>query len=140
MECQKSITMESQKYVECPKKILNKVELFLVHQASLPLAKLCAMVTMQKQGEASSQTFSLSLMSVPVEGHAPRQARALDTGLLDLTIKYRKTTAESSQLGYTAQEDHVCIAVEVSRACGLKVLHTHAYWCNMLGKGRTCEK
>lgn len=34
----------------------------------LPLAKLCAMVTMQKRGESSVQTFSLPLSPVVVGG------------------------------------------------------------------------
>ena len=80
------------------------------------------MVTMQKQGESSNQTFSLSLMAVTVmDGDTPRQTRSLDTGLLDLTIKYRKTSFSDSRFGNAVQEDHVCVAVDILRACGLKV-------------------
>ena len=50
-------------------------------QASLPLAKLCAMVTMQKRGEPSVQTFALNLQQVapPVQSNSPETRAKVST-------------------------------------------------------------
>lgn len=94
-------------------------------QASLPLAKLCAMVTMQKQGEANIQTFSLPLnVLAGDEMDGMRQERVQDTGLLDVTVKYQQVKTGKPLGGHSAQkedENHVCLSLEVFQACGLKV-------------------
>lgn len=94
-------------------------------QAHLPLSKLCAMVTMQKQGEANLQTFSLPLAVLAEnEGDGTRQDKVQDTGLLDITIKYQQVKTEDPVERHTAQmEDNnlICLSLEVFQACGLKV-------------------
>ena len=54
-------------------------------QTTLPLAKLCAMVTMQKRGEPSVQSFSLPLTPVAsdpqdIEGQAKVKSYLFGTG------------------------------------------------------------
>lgn len=94
-------------------------------QASLPLAKLCAMVTMQKQGEANFQTFSLPLAVLAGnEVDGMRQDKVQDTGLLDITIKYQQVKTGHPTGGRTAQKEdnnQVCLSLRVFQACGLKV-------------------
>jgi len=94
-------------------------------QASLPLAKLCAMVTMQKQGEANFQTFSLPLrVLAAIEVDNMRQDKVRDSGLLDITVKYQQVKTEDPKGRHTAvMEDNnqVCLSLGVFQACGLKV-------------------
>ena len=94
-------------------------------QASLPLAKLCAMVTMQKQGETNLQTFSLPLaVFAGNEVDGTRQDKVQDTGLLDITIKYQQVKTEDPKGRCTAQmedDNQVCLSLGVFQACGLKV-------------------
>ena len=94
-------------------------------QASLPLAKLCAMITMQKQGEANFQTFSLPLRVLAGnEVDNMRHDKVQDTGLLEITVKYQEVKTEDPKGKCTAQvEDNnqVCLSLGVFQACGLKV-------------------
>ncbi|EDO47138.1 predicted protein [Nematostella vectensis] len=90
----------------------------LVAKGSLPVAKLCAMVTMQKQREPSVQAFSLPLVVIPGDEDGSRQAMVQDTGLLNITVKYRHSTLSTK--GLTARPDQVCLNFDVIRACGLK--------------------
>ncbi|PFX28573.1 C2 domain-containing protein 3 [Stylophora pistillata] len=96
-------------------------------KASLPLAKLCAMVTMQKQGEANIQTFSLPLAVLAGdEMDGIRQGRIKDTGLLDVIVKYKQVKVELTAEVKKEDDSHVCLSFEVFRACGLQaaaVLH-----------------
>ena len=58
----------------------------------LPLAKLCAMVTMQTRGEPSVQTFNLPLSSLVPESDRddPETAAKMpETGLLEVTVNYK---------------------------------------------------
>ena len=60
-------------------------------QTTLPLAKLCAMVTMQKRGEPSVQSFSLPLTPVAsdtqdAEGQAKVGSRLFGTGVILLEL------------------------------------------------------
>ncbi|XP_063970605.1 C2 domain-containing protein 3-like [Lytechinus pictus] len=100
----------------------------VIAKATLPLAKLCAMVTMQRRGEPSVQTFSL-----PLRTHQDDHQRAADetgamlhdSGLLDVTVSYRQTviqhrTNPSRAIGATAGGPHVSLALTILRACGLK--------------------
>ncbi|KAH3835312.1 hypothetical protein DPMN_108663, partial [Dreissena polymorpha] len=91
-------------------------------KANLPLAKLCAMVTMQKRGEPSVQTFSFPLQHVG-GGGSPGNERQ-NAGLIDVTIHY-KNQAVQSETGVAAANKNlsgaqVCVSVGVLRACGLK--------------------
>ncbi|XP_048589193.1 C2 domain-containing protein 3 isoform X3 [Nematostella vectensis] len=90
----------------------------LVAKGCLPVAKLCAMVTMQKQREPSVQAFSLPLVVIPGDEDGSRQAMVQDTGLLNITVKYRHSTLSTK--GLTARPDQVCLNFDVIRACGLK--------------------
>lgn len=97
----------------------------LLIQASLPLAKLCAMVTMQKQGEANIQSFSLPLTVLAGdEVDGMRQDRVRDTGLLDVTVKYQQVVSRHLKEGQTTlkeDDNQICLSLEVIQACGLKV-------------------
>ena len=96
-------------------------------QAHLPLAKLCAMVTMQKSTEPCVQTFSLPISVLPGEAQAPLQGRVQDTGLLDVTVRYRQSKrAGRSPDQRREKDDHVGVVLEITRACGLKVRKQHS--------------
>lgn len=73
------------------------------------------MITMQKPGESSLQNFSLPLTTLASES-------SQSGGALGIVIKYRhfKLATPHVPLEYTT-ETQVCLAVEVVRACGLKV-------------------
>ncbi|XP_031563486.1 C2 domain-containing protein 3-like [Actinia tenebrosa] len=90
----------------------------LVAKANLPVAKLCAMVTMKRHREPSVQTFSLPLTVLPQEDKGSKQTVIEDSGLLDVTIRYRankiQTIADKPTL------DQVCLSVDIIRICGLK--------------------
>ena len=50
----------------CLPKLICDIFTSILQQATLPLAKLCALVTMQKRGEANVQTFTLPLSSIVI--------------------------------------------------------------------------
>ncbi|XP_033104608.1 C2 domain-containing protein 3-like [Anneissia japonica] len=97
-------------------------------KATLPLAKLCAMVTMQKRGETSVQSFSLPLRPQLQEDEpqdVEQRAKSLNiyiSVLLDITINYKTSVMkDQAQHGLTKPiGSQVCIAVGIIRACGLK--------------------
>ena len=94
------------------------------------------MITMQRPGETSIQSFSLPL--TPLAN--PTESRKSDLrGLPDIIIKYRQSKLVIPQThrvhGNTADVNtQVCLAIEVVRACGLKVYCI--YYTSMLGKIR----
>ncbi|XP_033742500.1 C2 domain-containing protein 3-like [Pecten maximus] len=97
-----------------------------IAKASLPLAKLCAMVTMQKRGEPSVQSFGLPLKQVAVDTELSQtgaQSQLTESGLMDVTIHYRTQTLQSEQ-NQAANKNlsgaQICISVGVIRASGLK--------------------
>ncbi|XP_072039618.1 C2 domain-containing protein 3-like [Amphiura filiformis] len=100
-------------------------------KTTLPLAKLCAMVTMQRRGEPSVQTFSLPLkmQHVEEENLTPEQkAKIQDAGLLDVTISYKNAVVRESTRNKTTSDPggpHVCMSVGIIRACGLKMAARH---------------
>ena len=63
-------------------------------QGSLPLAKLCAMITMQKRGEPSIQTFCVSLTQVPSESEEKDKTKSIESGLIDVTVHYKTQTIQ----------------------------------------------
>lgn len=97
-----------------------------IAKTSLPLAKLCAMVTMQKRNEPAVQTFTLPINSVTGDGQEedPEQkAKQKDCGLLTLTIHYKTHIAhnESSTAAHrNIGQSQVCLTVGILKACGLK--------------------
>jgi hypothetical protein len=60
-------------------------------------------------------------MVLPEEDKSTKQNMNEDSGLLDVSIKYRankiQTTDDKPKLG----DDQVCLSVDVIRMCGLKV-------------------
>ncbi|KAF6724930.1 C2 domain-containing protein 3 [Oryzias melastigma] len=90
----------------------------LVARGMLPLSKLCAMVTMQKQHPDEPQMFSLPL--IPRTGGSsafPSQS----SGLLDVCVHYKHRPMRSGgRAGRGAPSQSVMLVVKVYRACGLK--------------------
>ncbi|XP_048237074.1 C2 domain-containing protein 3-like isoform X2 [Haliotis rufescens] len=99
----------------------------VIAKATLPLAKLCAMVTMQKRGEPAIQSFSLPLSQVATESQLEdpeSKAKVKDSGLMDVTVNYKAKTlkTEAASVGQQAilTGSQVCVSVGVIRATGLK--------------------
>ncbi|XP_014858921.1 PREDICTED: C2 domain-containing protein 3 isoform X2 [Poecilia mexicana] len=90
----------------------------LVARGLLPLSKLCAMATMQKQHPNEAQMFSLPL--VPrTEDHSGFQPQP--SGLLDICIRYKhRPVRPEGQAGRGAASRVVMLVVQVHRASGLK--------------------
>ncbi|XP_063416182.1 C2 domain-containing protein 3-like [Mytilus trossulus] len=97
-----------------------------IAKTNLPLAKLCAMVTMQKRGEPSVQTFALPLTQVGTDSEMKdpeSKSKMKESGLMDVTIHYKTNTIQN-ELNAALQKNlsgsQVCISVSVIRATGLK--------------------
>ncbi|TRY89420.1 hypothetical protein DNTS_010822 [Danionella cerebrum] len=90
----------------------------LVARGLLPMSKLCAMVTLQKQGQIEAQQFSLPLI--------PRTDRPDDTqhqspGLLEVTIQYKSRPMRSLGMkSGVVPSRSVTLVLEVHRAAGLQ--------------------
>ncbi|XP_044927294.1 C2 domain-containing protein 3 isoform X7 [Mustela putorius furo] len=86
----------------------------VVAKGTLPLSRICAMVTMQHREDVGIQTFNLPL-TPRLENR--KELRNQSSGLLDVGLRYRRTprTAE----GVLAARA-VSISVQVIRACGLQ--------------------
>ncbi|XP_055958923.1 C2 domain-containing protein 3 [Patella vulgata] len=103
----------------------------VIAKATLPLAKLCAMVTMQKRGEPSVQTFSLPLSQVAMGKDPDSEAKAtyVESGMLDITLHYKsqviKKDVNINTTNTSINTSNVCIAVGVIKATGLKAAADH---------------
>ncbi|XP_028276134.1 C2 domain-containing protein 3 isoform X2 [Parambassis ranga] len=90
----------------------------LVARGMLPLSKLCAMVTMQRQHPDEAQMFSLPLiprMDSPT-GHQPQPS-----GLLDVCIRYKhRPVRTDGATSRGAASRVVTLTVQVHRASGLQ--------------------
>lgn len=86
----------------------------MVARGTLPLSRICAMVTTQHHEDMGIQTFSLPL-TPRLENR--KELRNQSAGLLDVGLRYRRTlrTAE----GVVAARA-VSISVQILRACGLQ--------------------
>ncbi|XP_039527002.1 C2 domain-containing protein 3 isoform X2 [Pimephales promelas] len=90
----------------------------LVARGLLPMSKLCAMVTMQKQGQTDAQLFSLPLV--------PRTDRPVDTqpqspGLLEVSLEYKSRPMRSVGVkSGVVPSRRVVLVVQVHRAAGLQ--------------------
>ncbi|XP_032709003.1 C2 domain-containing protein 3 isoform X10 [Lontra canadensis] len=86
----------------------------VVAKGTLPLSRICAMITMQHREDVGIQTFNLPL-TPRLENR--KELRNQSSGLLDVGLRYRRTprTAE----GVLAARA-VSISVQVIRACGLQ--------------------
>ncbi|NWI55393.1 C2CD3 protein, partial [Calyptomena viridis] len=84
----------------------------VVAKGTLPLSRLCAMVTMQQRGEIGIQTFNLPLVprTDSLEEFHPQSS-----GLLDLSVRYQRSMRKA---GITAQA--VSLSVHIHRAAGLQ--------------------
>ncbi|XP_037989770.1 C2 domain-containing protein 3 isoform X2 [Motacilla alba alba] len=85
----------------------------LVAKGSLPLSRLCAMVTLQHREEIGIQTFSLPL--VP-RSDSLEEFHLRSSGLLDVSVRYQQSLKTAA--GITAQA--VSLSVQVHRAAGLQ--------------------
>ncbi|XP_014645803.1 PREDICTED: C2 domain-containing protein 3 isoform X1 [Ceratotherium simum simum] len=86
----------------------------MVAKGTLPLSRICAVVTMQHHEDVGIQTFNLPL-TPRLENR--KELRNQSSGLLDVGLRYRRTprTAE----GVLAARA-VSISVQIIRACGLQ--------------------
>ncbi|XP_034720031.1 C2 domain-containing protein 3 isoform X3 [Etheostoma cragini] len=90
----------------------------LVAKGMLPLSKLCAMVTMQRQHPDEAQMFSLPLIprTDSPTGHQPQPS-----GLLDVCIRYKhRPVRPEGQTSKGAASRVVTLVVQVHRASGLQ--------------------
>ncbi|NWY55248.1 C2CD3 protein, partial [Chionis minor] len=85
----------------------------MVAKGTLPLSRLCAMVTMQHREEIGIQTFNLPL--VP-RTDSSEEFRLRSSGLLDVSVRYQR--ALKTAAGITAQA--VSLSVQIHRAAGLQ--------------------
>ncbi|BFZ15049.1 hypothetical protein BsWGS_18088 [Bradybaena similaris] len=99
----------------------------LIAKCTLPLAKLCAMITMHKSNEACVQSFALRLSEVGAEGqehNAELSAKSKAAGVLDVTVNYQCQPVVSESAVMTVNRNHggshVCLSVGIIRAAGLK--------------------
>ncbi|NXN29676.1 C2CD3 protein, partial [Nycticryphes semicollaris] len=83
----------------------------LVGKGTLPLSRLCAMVTMQHREEIGIQTFNLPLIP---RTDSSEEFHLQSSGLLDVSVRYQR----SMKTGRTAQA--VSISVQIHRATGLQ--------------------
>lgn len=86
----------------------------MVAKGTLPLSRICAMVTMQHREDVGMQIFNLPL-TPRLENR--KELRNQSSGLLDVGLRYRSTprTAEGALAGRA-----VSISVQIIRACGLQ--------------------
>ncbi|NXJ08454.1 C2CD3 protein, partial [Odontophorus gujanensis] len=85
----------------------------MVAKGTLPLSRLCAMITMQRREEIGIQTFNLPL--VPRTDSA-EEFRLQSSGLLDVSVRYQRSVKMAA--GRTAQT--VSLSVQIHRAAGLQ--------------------
>ncbi|NWU74088.1 C2CD3 protein, partial [Onychorhynchus coronatus] len=84
----------------------------MVAKGTLPLSRLCAMVTMQHREEIGIQTFSLPL--VP-RTDSSEEFHPRSSGLLDVSVRYQRSM---KKVGINAQA--VSLSVHIHRAAGLQ--------------------
>ncbi|KFP78314.1 C2 domain-containing protein 3, partial [Acanthisitta chloris] len=85
----------------------------LVAKGTLPLSRLCAMVTMQHREEIGIQTFNLPL--VP-QTDSSQEFHLQSSGLLDVNVRYQRSMKMAA--GITAQA--ISLSVQIHRAAGLQ--------------------
>ncbi|KAM6417020.1 LOW QUALITY PROTEIN: C2 domain-containing protein 3 [Pluvialis apricaria] len=85
----------------------------MVARGTLPLSRLCAMVTMQHREEIGIQTFNLPL--VP-RTDSSEEFHLRSSGLLDVSVRYQRSMKTAA--GITAQA--VSLSVQIHRAAGLQ--------------------
>uniref|UniRef100_A0A8C3SLZ1 C2 domain containing 3 centriole elongation regulator n=1 Tax=Chelydra serpentina TaxID=8475 RepID=A0A8C3SLZ1_CHESE len=86
----------------------------MVAKGTLPLSRLCAMVTMQHHKEVGIQTFTLPL--VP-RTECSEELRPRSSGLLDVSVRYRHSLKTA---GGVIAARAISISVQIHRAAGLQ--------------------
>ncbi|KAG7322193.1 hypothetical protein KOW79_015051 [Hemibagrus wyckioides] len=90
----------------------------LVAGGLLPMAKLCAMVTMQRQGEKEAQLFCLPL--VP-KSDKPADVQTQPSGLLEVSVQYKARPVRRNSLKEGIVPSRmVTVVMQVHRATGLQ--------------------
>uniref|UniRef100_W5K8W3 C2 domain containing 3 centriole elongation regulator n=1 Tax=Astyanax mexicanus TaxID=7994 RepID=W5K8W3_ASTMX len=90
----------------------------LVARGVLPMAKLCAMVTMQRQGQTEAQLFSLPLIP---RTDRPSDVQPQPSGLLEVSVQYRTRPVRGTGVSSGALASRmVNLVVQVHRAAGLQ--------------------
>ncbi|XP_010219395.1 PREDICTED: C2 domain-containing protein 3, partial [Tinamus guttatus] len=84
----------------------------MVAKGTLPLSRLCAMVTMQHREEIGIQTFNLPL--VP-KTNSSKEFQS--SGLLDVSVRYRCSLKTAAGIGSARA---VSLSVQIHRAAGLQ--------------------
>ncbi|XP_040517816.1 C2 domain-containing protein 3 isoform X7 [Gallus gallus] len=85
----------------------------MVAKGTLPLSRLCAMITMQHREEIGIQTFNLPL--VP-RTDSSEEFHLRSSGLLDVSVRYQRSVKMAARR--TAQT--VSLSVQIHRAAGLQ--------------------
>uniref|UniRef100_A0A8C3LMG5 C2 domain containing 3 centriole elongation regulator n=1 Tax=Chrysolophus pictus TaxID=9089 RepID=A0A8C3LMG5_CHRPC len=85
----------------------------MVAKGTLPLSRLCAMITMQHREEIGMQTFNLPL--VP-RTDSSEEFHLQSSGLLDVSVRYQRSVKTTA--GRTAQT--ISLSVQIHRAAGLQ--------------------
>uniref|UniRef100_A0A3B3ZKB9 C2 domain-containing protein n=1 Tax=Periophthalmus magnuspinnatus TaxID=409849 RepID=A0A3B3ZKB9_9GOBI len=92
----------------------------LVARGTLPLSKLCAMITMQRLHN-EAQMFSLPLIPRTDTDHQPQPS------LLDVCVQYKhRPVRPEGQMGRGAASPVVTLVIQIHRASGLKAAATVA--------------
>ncbi|XP_051521730.1 C2 domain-containing protein 3-like isoform X2 [Myxocyprinus asiaticus] len=90
----------------------------LVARGLLPMSKLCAMVTMQKQGQNDTQLFSLPL--VP-RTDRPTDVQQQSSGLLEVSVQYKSRPLKSVGVkSGVLPSRRVILVMQLHRAAGLQ--------------------
>uniref|UniRef100_A0A2K6T2X3 C2 domain containing 3 centriole elongation regulator n=1 Tax=Saimiri boliviensis boliviensis TaxID=39432 RepID=A0A2K6T2X3_SAIBB len=86
----------------------------IVAKGTLPLSRICAMVTTQHREDVGIQTFNLPLTSM-IEDR--KELRNQSSGFLDVVLRYRRNPRTA---GGVLAARTVSISVQIIRACGLQ--------------------
>ncbi|NXI90798.1 C2CD3 protein, partial [Psophia crepitans] len=85
----------------------------MVAKGTLPLSRLCAMVTMQHREEIGIQTFNLPLLP---RTDSSEEFHLRSSGLLDVSVRYQRSTKTAAGIAARA----VSLSVQIHRAAGLQ--------------------
>ncbi|KAK2100960.1 C2 domain-containing protein 3 [Saguinus oedipus] len=86
----------------------------MVAKGTLPLSRICAMVTTQRREDVGMQTFNLPLTSM-IEDR--KELRNQSLGFLDVVLRYKRSPRTA---GGVLAAQTVSISVQIIRACGLQ--------------------